>query len=184
MPLSDIISVSGLPGLHKVLTHTKTGLIVESLLDGKRRPIYASQKVSALEDISIYTEKEDLPLTDILKLIHDKEKGKKALSHKEDPSKLREYLTGLVKDLDHDRVYNSDIAKLFQWYNTLAEKDLLDFEEEKEEDTDKDDGKTPAKKKTTAKKKVVTKTGVDRKGGARSVNTPKAPKQGTSRKAQ
>ena len=184
MPLSDIISVSGIPGLHKILTHSKTGLIVESLLDGKRRPIYASQKVSALEDISIYTENEDLPLADIFKLIHDKENGKQSLNHKDDPAKLREYLTELVATLDQDRVYNSDISKLFQWYNTLVEKDLLNFEEEEKESEEKQsEAKIPSAKKSSAKKKAVPKQDIN-KGKMKNVGATMAPKKGASRKSQ
>ena len=157
MSLSGIISVSGLPGLHKILSHTKNGLIVESLVDGRRRPIYASQKVSALEDISIYTNDEDLPLVDVFKMISEKEGGKAGLDHKSDPEKLREYLTGLVKDLDQDRVYNSDISKLFQWYNLLVEKDLLKGEEEEEEVEGEKKGTSEGSKKASPKKSSTAK---------------------------
>ena len=171
MSLTGIISVSGLPGLHKILSHTKNGLIVESLIDGKRRPIYASQKVSALEDISIYTSDDDLPLTDVFKLISEKEAGKAALDHKMDPEKLREYLTGIVKDLDQDRVYNSDISKLFQWYNLLVEKDLLKDEEEEEK---KKESKKEKEGEGKAKKAPAKKAPVKAAAG-KSASSKKAP---------
>ena len=120
MSLSGIISVSGLPGLHKILSHAKNSLIVESLLDGKRRPIYSTQKVSALEDISIYTLEDDIPLADVFQKMYEKEKGKEAPNHKTDTSELRSYLSDIIENVDHDRVYNSDVAKLFQWYNRLV----------------------------------------------------------------
>jgi len=160
MSLSGIISVSGLPGLHKILSHTKNGLIVESLEDEKRRPIYASQKVSALEDISIYTTKDDVPLIDVFKLMLDKEKGKATLDHKKPADELRSYLSDILKDIDHDKVYNSDIAKVFQWYNILIDKDLLkEDEKEKEVDTKAaaDTKKKTAKKTAQASKADVKK---------------------------
>ena len=153
MALSGIISVSGLPGLHKILTQTKNGLIVESLSDGKRRPIYSTQKVSSLEDISIYTIEDDVPLADIFKSMSEKEDSKKALDHKSDPKKLREYLSEVIENMDHERVYNSDIVKLFQWYNTLAEKDLLNFDEEDAEGEEKAvESEEKKKPKSSAKK--------------------------------
>jgi hypothetical protein len=159
MALSGIISVSGIPGLQKVLTQTKTGLIVESLLDGKRRPIYSTQKVSALEDISIYTYSEDVPLVEIFQKIHEKEAGKKSLDHKTDAKKLRDYLTDIVDDLDQEKVYNSDISKLFQWYNLLVDKDLMNFEEEEEDaGSEVDDKPVKAAKKAPAKKKTTAAT--------------------------
>lgn len=175
MALSGIISVSGISGLHKVLSQTKNGLIVESLVDGKRRPIYSTQKVSTLEDISVYTTEDDVPLADVFKLIYDKEGGKKAPDHKSKIEDLRKYLTSVLKNIDHDKVYNSDVAKMFQWYNSLIEKKMLKFEEEKKKDS-KGDKKTPAKKEDSkksgaAKKKVVPK------------NTPKvtSPKSGPNK---
>ncbi|MEQ8521610.1 MAG: DUF5606 domain-containing protein, partial [Vicingaceae bacterium] len=151
--------VSGLQGLHKILSHTKNGLIVESFLDGKHRLIYASQKVSALVDISIYTTDEDVPLLEVFKLISEKEKGKTSLDHKLDPQKLRDYLSDLVKDLDHERVYNSDVAKLFQWYNQLVDKGLLNLEDDEDPTNDKKEGSPAKTKKPSAKKAVAAKSG-------------------------
>lgn len=179
MSLSGIISVSGLPGLHKILSHTKNGLIVESLEDEKRRPIYASQKVSALEDISIYTTKDDVPLTDVFKLIFDKEKGKTTLDHKKPADELRTYLSAILKDLDHDKVYNSDISKVFQWYNILVVKDLLK-EDEKEKEKEEE-----AKVTADTKKKTVKKTAQTSKADVKKAvpKRPQAKTQAGARKA-
>ena len=155
MSLSGIISVSGLPGLHKILSQTKNGLIVESLIDERRRPIYSTQKVSALEDISIYTLDDDMPLADVFEKMYDKEKGKQSLSHKTKPDELRTYLSDLIDNIDHERVYNSDVAKLFQWYNLLIDKNLLEKEEEVKEESKKE--KAPAKEKKAAVKKTTEK---------------------------
>lgn len=176
MALNGIISIAGLPGLHKILSHTKNGLIVESLLDGKRRPVYSSQKVSTLEDISVYTKEEDVPLKDVFKLIFEKQNGEKAPDHKTDPAELREYLTSVVKTVDHDRVYNSDVAKLFHWYNILIDKDLLkDAFEEKEEE------KTEEKKETT--KAVAAKSATRKKPATASTAVAPGKKAGSQKKA-
>ncbi len=155
MSLSGIISVSGLPGLHKVLSQTKNGLIVESISDNRRRPIYSTQKVSSLEDISIYTIEDDIPLVDVFKKMSDKEGGKEGPSHKSEPQELRDYLTGIIEDVDHDKVYNSDIAKLFQWYNMLVKNDLLNFDEEEAEEEKKEE---VAEEKKESKKAATKKT--------------------------
>lgn len=188
MSLTGIISVSGLPGLHKILSQTKNGLIVESLDDGRRRPVYSSQKVSSLEDISIYTLDDDVPLKDVFMKIHEKQKGKEAPSHKSDPEELRAFLTEVLEDVDHERVYNSDVAKLFQWYNILIEKDLLkeDEEEESKEGEKKEaKKKAPAKKpaasaskaaakKATPKKTSASKGTATKKGSAKSASSKKS----------
>lgn len=170
MALSGIISVSGISGLHKVLSQTKNGLIVESLIDGKRRPIYSTQKVSTLEDISVYTTEDDVPLADVFKLIYEKEGGKKAPDHKSKIEDLRKYLSSVLKNIDHEKVYNSDVAKMFQWYNSLIEKKMLKFEDEKKKET-KGDKKAPAKKEGAKKTAAVKKKEAPKK--AVKINSPK-----------
>ena len=113
MNLESIISVTGKPGLFKVLSQIKNGLIVESLIDGKRTPIHATDKVSALSDISIYTNDGDMPLGEIYEKIYKKTSGKEAVSHKAKPEELRSYMESVVENYDEDRVYNSDLKKLF-----------------------------------------------------------------------
>lgn len=163
MELKEILSVSGKPGLYKVVAHTKSGLIVESLIDKKRIPVYASDKISNLEDISIFTTDEDILLKDVLKLIFDKENGGPCIESKADDKKLKEYMEAVLPQYDKDRVYLSDIKKLFSWYNLLQKNNLLDFTEKPEETVeepateDTDEAKAPkkpaAKKKESAEKK-------------------------------
>ena len=143
MNLSGILSIAGYPGLFKMVSQMKSGLVVESLLDGKRMPAYASQKILALEDISIYTEDDDVPLADVFSLILKKTGGKSALNPKKaSVAELGDFLASVLPTYDRERVYNSDLKKLFQWFNLLAEKGLL-VEEEKDE--------KPAKKKAATK---------------------------------
>ena len=147
--LKGILSISGQSGLFKMVAEAKNNIIVESLDTKKRIPVYSTSKVSALEDIAIYTETSDVPLKDILKAIFDKEEGGSALSHKSSGTELKKYFEEVVPDYDKDRVYVSDIKKVLQWYNKLQEKDMLDFTEVEEgteeavstEDIEKTDSK-------------------------------------------
>ncbi len=153
MNLESIISVTGKPGLYKVLSQIKNGLIVESIVDGKRTPIHATDKVSALSDISIYTNDGDMPLEEIYGVIYEKTGGKSAVDHKAKPEELRSFMTSVVPNYDADRVYNSDLKKMFQWFNVLVEKGLLVPAK-----GDKGSSKTEAKpKKKVAPKKPVAK---------------------------
>jgi len=92
--LKGILAISGQSGLFKLIAESKNNIIVESLETGKRMPAYSTTKISALEDISIYTDTADVPLKDVFKVIHEKEEGGAAISHKSSPKELKAYLTG------------------------------------------------------------------------------------------
>mgnify|MGYP000091340454 CR=1 FL=1 len=128
MDLKGIIAISGKPGLYKVAAQGRNNIIVESLDSGKKFPAFATDKISALEDISIYTYETDVPLVDVYTKIADKNDFTAAISHKESAEKLREALTDVLPDYDEDRVYDSDIRKLYQWYNILIDKGLINKE--------------------------------------------------------
>lgn len=144
MNLTGIIAISGKPGLFRVIAQGKNNIIVESLEDKKRVPAYASDRISALDDISIYTYDEDKPLKDILTAIYEKEAGKETISHKEDQAKLKNYLLEVLPNFDQERVYGSDIKKIFQWYNLLLKAGALVVEEEEVKEA-----AAPKAKKTT-----------------------------------
>ena len=156
MNLESIISVTGKPGLYKVLSQIKNGLIVESIVDGKRLPIHATDKVSALSDISIYTNDGDMPLGEIYGVVFEKTGGKAAVNHKAKPEELKSFMAEVVPNYDADRVYNSDLKKLFQWFNVLVDKGLL--VPSKEDESAKE---TKAEAKPT--KKIVPKKPVAKK---------------------
>lgn len=139
MNLEGVISVSGKPGIFKVISKKKTGLVVESIPEGKKLNIFALDKVSALEDISIYTYEDDIPLLDVYKKLFEIENGEKSIDHKDKPEVLKNKMLEVLEDYDQDRVYVSDLKKLFQWYNLLIEANLLNFEEKKEENKSKED---------------------------------------------
>lgn len=134
MNLTGIISISGKPGLYKVIAQSKNSIIVESIDTGKRLPAYATDRISAIEDISIYTYEADFPLKEVFAAIYTKENGGNALSHKESLSKLEDYLGEILPSYDRERVYPSDIKKIFQWYNKLNEKGFITKEEEAKEE--------------------------------------------------
>lgn len=139
MDLTEILSISGKPGLYKMVTQTKTGMLVESMNDQKRFPVFAHEKVSSLEEISIFTETDDIPLKEVFQKIHEMMEGDQALSHKSSADELKDFFDDVLPDYDKERVYVSDIKKVIQWYNILHEKEMLDFtpeEEEKTEDTE------------------------------------------------
>ncbi len=127
--LKGILAVSGQGGLFKIVSQAKNSIIVESLVDGKRMPAYATSRISALEDISIFTEDGDVKLYDVFKNISDKENGAKTISHKVSANELKSYFAEILPDYDQDRVYVSDMKKVIQWYNLLQEKEMLDFTE-------------------------------------------------------
>lgn len=156
MNLKSIISVTGKPGLYKIVSQTKNGFVVESLVDNKKVPVYASDKVSALEDISIYTTTEDMPLIEVYAKVYEFTKGEAAIDHNAKPEELRTYLAKVVP-FDQERVYNSDLKKLFLWFNILVKSDFIknqEAEEKKEASAKKDDKKKVAEKKTTTTKKA------------------------------
>ncbi len=135
MELSKILSISGRPGLYKMVGESKNGLIVESLSDGKKFPVFAHERVSSLKEISIYTETDDVSLRKVLKKIEEALDSKPVDNQKKaSASELKSLFGQIIPDYDKDAVYVSDIKKVFTWYNLLLEKDLLDFPEEEEEE--------------------------------------------------
>ena len=126
--LKKIVSISGKPGLYKVISQGKKMLIIESLADNKRLPAYSSDKVVALGDVSMFTDNGDKPLSEILESMKTKENGALAsINSKADAQSLRAYFAEIVPDFDRERVYPTDIKKLIQWYNLLVETGNTDF---------------------------------------------------------
>ena len=116
--LKTILSISGKPGLYKLVSQGKNMLIVESLADKKRFPAYGNEKIISLGDIAMYTDTEDVPLKEVFLSM------KKATA-----DDLRAYLAEVLPTFDRDRVYPSDIKKLIVWYNLLVASGMTDFEE-------------------------------------------------------
>ena len=151
MDLSGIISVTGMSGLYKVISQTKSGLIVESLVDGKRLPIYSTSKLSSLDDISIYGQGDDIPLKQILRGIRDSKSATSVPSSKDSNDVIKAAFAEFVPEFDEDRVYASDMKKVFVWFTLLNEKGLL---VEVENDSDEVKSDKPKTDKAIAKPKA------------------------------
>ncbi len=168
MNLKDILAISGEGTLFKFIAQGKNAVIVENLETGRRVSAGATAKVSALEEISIFTTGEDMPLGKVMDKIWEKENGGETISHKLPDNDLKKRFGEVIPDYDHDRVYTSDIKKVFHWYNILHKLNLLvkEEEEKKEEETGAEakaevkvkdapkEKKAPAVKKATAVKKT------------------------------
>ena len=178
--LKEILSVSGKPGLYKLVSKGNNLLIIESLTDKKRIPAYARDKVISLSDVSIYTDEEEVSISTILTTIKEKEGGKNIsidLS-KAQPDELRAYLAEVLPNFDRERVYPSDIKKLLKWYDLLIANGFTDFsvKEEAEEEVAEDgepegEGKEAVK---ATKAKATKATSAKRKES--SLTSPKATK--------
>ena len=148
--LKTILSISGKPGLFKLISQAKNMLIVESLQTGKRQPAYAHEKIISLGDIAIFTDEEDVPLSEVLNAIKEKENGAKVtlditkLGNTSDNETLRAYLAEVLPNFDRERVYSTDIKKLISWYNLLVETGNTDFVEEEKTQKDADVENTAA----------------------------------------
>ena len=133
--LKTILSISGRPGLFKLVNQGKNMLIVESLMTGKRTPAYAHDKVISLGDIAIYTTEEDIPLNDVFEAIRVKNEGKqvdvKAIGG---DNEIRAYFAEILPDFDDERVYTNDIKKVFSWYNQLIGAGFDSFKTEEPEE--------------------------------------------------
>lgn len=169
MVLKDILAISGEQGLFKFLAQGKNAIIVEHLETKKRSSAHGAAKVSSLEDIAIFTEKEDMPLSRVFDLIWEKENGGPAPDHKTDSSKLMSWFEEVLPEYAKNKVYASDIKKVAQWYNILHNLELLVKEDPAKEEAventepetaataeaaveeEKKEEKTPKKKKQAPK---------------------------------
>ncbi|MCF0202118.1 MAG: DUF5606 domain-containing protein [Bacteroidaceae bacterium] len=128
-----ILAISGKPGLYKLVSRGNNSLIVESLDESKKRmPVFSSNRVTSLKDTAMYTDSDDKPLMEILATLRDKEQAKESsLNYRKcTTTQLRDYFATILPDFDRDRVHDSDIKKLIQWYNILVKNGITGFEDE------------------------------------------------------
>jgi len=154
MVLKDIMAISGQPGLFKFIAQGKNAIIVEHLETKRRGSAFNAARVSSLDEITIFTENdEDMPLGKIFDLIYEKENGGQAIDYKSDPEKLKSYLGEILPQYDREKVYNSDIRKMLQWYNILQKLNMLVKEEpEAKKEAEKKKEEKPKKEKKAAEK--------------------------------
>lgn len=135
--LKTILSVAGKPGLFKIVSNGKNMIIVESLVDHKKMPIHARDKVVSLGDISIYTVSDEKPLQDVFLVMKKIEDGARAsIEPNAKVEDLKEYFEKVLPDYDKEKVYPADIKKMITWYNLIIQSNI-DFE--KEEKATKED---------------------------------------------
>ena len=136
--LKEIISISGHSGLFRFVSQGRQGIIVESLIDGKKMNVPVTAKVSALSDIAVFTDSGEISLREVLQKIQGIEDGKQSIDPKSDSKEIVKYFGKVLPDFDRDRVYTSDIKKMITWYNQLQAHNLLDLlkEEEATENTE------------------------------------------------
>lgn len=133
MDISGIFSISGKPGLFKLIAQSRSGVIVEGLDDNKRFHAPATARISGLEDISIYTTEEDMPLAEALGLIYKATDGKALeFTYKDDKNEIITFFEKAIENYDSERVYFSDIKKLLKWYNVLLAAGILNSETKEE----------------------------------------------------
>ena len=138
--LKKILSISGRPGLFKLVSQAKGALIVEALSTGKRTLAYSHDKVTSLGDIAMYTQSGEEPLYKVLDSVKKKENGAVAsVSPKADKEVLRTYFAEILPDFDTERVYPTDISKLFSWYNILVQSGITDFSVKEKGEAPKED---------------------------------------------
>ena len=143
--LKKILSISGRPGLYKLVSYGKNMLLVEGLTDSHRFPVHSRERVMSLGDISIFTTGEDIPLSQVFENVGKKYENK-ALDAKAytTPDQLHEFMNGVLENWDDERVHNSDIKKIISWYNILIGAGITDFsihEEETEEEAQPEENK-------------------------------------------
>ena len=149
--LRTILAISGKPGLYKLVSRAQNSLIVETLdATHKRLPAFATDRITSLGDIAMFTETEDVPLFKVLMSLQTLELGKKSSVDykKASGDELREYFAKILPDFDRDRVHNSDIKKLIQWYNILIENGVTDFDLEKATGAENEEENDAATEKT------------------------------------
>ncbi len=132
MKLNEVLAIAGKPGLYRYVAQgMRNGVIVESLIDGKRLSVAGSAQISALSEISMFTEGEDMPLAEIYQRLIAQTGGAAAISHKESGAKITEAFEQLLPEYDRERVHLSDMKKCFNWFNTLVAAGATEFEVER-----------------------------------------------------
>ena len=136
MDLSKILVVSGKPDIYELVSQTKSGAIVESLADKKRCPVFKTDSISSLNEISIFTTEKEKPLTEVMQEIFRKEDGKNIGFdiRKASNADLFAYFAEVLPNYDTEHVHASDVKKVLLWYNLLNNAGKIDLEAPEEEE--------------------------------------------------
>ncbi|MFA6950478.1 MAG: DUF5606 domain-containing protein [Lentimicrobiaceae bacterium] len=153
MNLKEIMAIAGKPGLYKMVAQAKNGIIVESIIDQKRFQAFSHDKISTLEEISIYTESGDMPLREVLKTMFEKLEGKPTPEMKSDNNKAKQFFGEMLPQYDKNKVYVSHMQKIIGWYNMLTELGLISANMDEEPGSTETEGETPAAPEQTEETK-------------------------------
>ena len=134
MEFDKILSISGKPGLYELKSQTRTGIVAQSLVDGKKIQVNLRNNISVLSEISIYTYDDEISLKAVFQSIFEAAEGQKSIDHKSSKNVLEDYFREVLPNYDEDRVYQSHIKKVIQWYNILIDNNYTDFSVEPESD--------------------------------------------------
>ena len=139
MNLDEVLSISGKPGLFELISKSKGGFVVKSLETGKKTAVSMRHNINVLGEIAIYTYDDEIPLYKVLRNIAEKESNQKAIDSKSSSDELKSYFQEVLPDYDEDRVYVSNIKKILQWYNTLIDLNVTEFNAEKAQEREEED---------------------------------------------
>lgn len=192
MIIQEIIAIAGKPGLYRIVVTNRNNLVVESMLDKKRLSIPGTSRISSLADITMFTTGEDLLLMEVLNRMNE-HLGKKVMPEvKGDAAATKSFVDEVIPELDHERVYNSDLKKLVQWFSILKTNDCFPLESQKEEEEVKDESPTEeiagdekepkAKAKKAPAKKAAAKKAPAKKAAAKKATATKATAKKTTAK--
>ncbi len=152
MDLSKIITISGKSGLFRIISETRNGLVAESLTDGRKVPVFATERSSVLEDINIFTTEGEMPLKEVIWRLYEHEEGKPLDNPKKDQAAAMAKFEEALPEYDKERVYFNDIKKVFNWYNLLLAKDMISKPEEEKPDADQESNQAPDTSRDEEKK--------------------------------
>ncbi len=129
MKWEEILAISGKPGLYRLVARTRQGIIAESMMDGKRNPVSATQQVSTLKDIAIFTYEQEVPLKEVLLSVHREAEAGNLPDKKADQAALHAFMATVLPNYDREKVYSSDIKKIIGWYGHLRKEGWPETEE-------------------------------------------------------
>lgn len=139
MSFDQILSVAGKPGLFRIVSQSKTTIIVESLIDKKRIAVDIRKQISSLKDIAMYTYTKEVPLEDVMRMMKNSFEGKVFETAGRTAQEIRAAVTAVLPELNQEKVYDSDLKKLVQWYNLLVQNGLISDEAKAEDATEEEE---------------------------------------------
>ena len=190
MIIQEIIAIAGKPGLYRILVTNRSNLVVESMLDRKRLSIPGTSRISSLADITMYTTEEDVLLMDVLNRINEHVGSNDAPLVKGDAQATRDFVDEVIPELDNERVYNSDLKKLVQWFTILKDNNAFPLEQESAEEEQTSETEIPAddapkaeEKKKATKKSTAKKSATNKAAPKKAAPKKAAPKKAATKKA-